>query len=606
MEKHGILSRHIILSESSVPIYGIILIQGEIIQDIIRLENSFPPEQAKSKFTQWKIIDFSDSYISPGIIDLSVRKEWENYESLTKAAISGGTTFILEEPSFHDNPENSEELYCDIGKVQVINDVNLNFIDDGALAIKGYLYQPSHGVETLSRVEDALEISERVGVTLIIDPNLPDPRMLYMASPLRLEKTGDHMDKEVNTCNVYAAAFSKNTESGEPSEESEEEEKSCTTSLRENDIQIFKSIIEDMNNESLAAKATLRLSDMSTLKDKREDSLKSDSSLKSLKSHKHKGSKTIFDDLDKKIKENEKNIDVISMAEKNTYQFSGSTQYNKPTELKNNARRRPPTLSLNSSKKVQAKTDYTFYLANCPESWETDGVDSILSKIHQNAKIHFQGISSASAINKIRQKSETAKQLTCEIPASHLFFNNSNIGSHDTRFKTSPPIRSTSNFNLLWELLKMRGICSISSAHVCIDKVHKALETASFQNALNGVCSLGFSLQAVWTTINIPMARVEQLEHYLVRLSKWLSLNPAKILGLADRGSIAKGKVADLIVWTPYCRNLAKASEHYAELNVFDGKELMGEIEKVYIRGNIAYDMGTFFKHGKVVKRISS
>lgn len=604
MEKHGILSRHIILSDLSLPIYGIILIQGEVIQDIIQLESSFPPEQVKSKFSQWKITDFSDSYISPGIIDLNTRKEYESYETMTKAAISGGTTFILEEPSFHENTENPQELYCDVGRMQAINDSNLECIDENALAIKGYLYKPCHGVEALNNIEAAIEISNKKNVPLFVDPNLPDPRMLYMASPLRLEKTGDHMDLKVNPSTTYAAAFSNNPESGEPSEESEEE-KSCTTSLRENEIKIFKSIMEEIHHDNQKAKATSRLSDMSTLLDEREDSLRSDSSLKALKSHKSKGSKTIFDDLDKKIRENEKNIEVLSMAEKNTYQFSGSTQYNIDTESKKETRRRPPTLSISSSKKVQVKTDYTFYLANCPESWETEGVDSILSKINKNAKIHFQGLSSASAINKIRQKSETIKNLTCEIPASHLFFNNLNIEPHDTRFKTAPPIRSSSNFNLIWDLLKMRGICSISSAHVCIDEVHKAIETASFQNALNGICCLGFTLQAIWTTINIPMARTEQLEHYLVRLSKWLSLHPAKILGLKNRGCIGKGKLADLIVWTPYCRTVGRIRELYGGLNVFEGKELMGEIEKVYIRGHLAYDMGEFFKFGRVEKRSS-
>ena len=627
MEKHGILSRHIIVSDSSTPIYGIILIQGEVIQDIIQLEQSFPAEQAKLKFSQWKITDYSDFHISPGIIDLNVRREWDSYESLTKSAISSGTTFILEQPSYYNHSSQPEELFCDIGSVHVLNDSNLDSVPEEALALKAFIFQPSHGIEALTNIRKAIDLACDSHLPLLIDPNLPDPRMLYMASPLRLENSEEHKDKEVNTLNCYAAAFAQGNESDE-NEENEEsisyETGPSTLSLRDSDIDCLKTLHEKIIRET----AGLRLSDISSLIEKRDDSLslesfkpettdlehykpeilKSDSSSKSLKSHKKKSSKTIYDDLDKRVAGNSKNIEVICMAEKNTYQFSGSTQFslnseNKKTETN---RRRPPTLAINSAPKAQAKTDYTFYLANCPESWEAEGVEYILSKIPNNVKIHFQGVSSATAINIIRQKSETFKQISCEIPASHLFFNNSNISSHDTRFKSTPPIRNTSNFNLLWDLLKMRGITCISSQHSFIQKSHKAIESQSFQNALNGLCSLGFSMQAVWSTINIPITKVEQLEHYLVRLSKWFSLSPAKVLNLTNRGSIGKGKLADLVIWTPYCRSLGKGNEFYQDLSLFDGKEMFGVIHKVYLRGVLAYDNGNYVKAGKRVERIKN
>ena len=625
MEKHGILSRHIILCDSSTPIYGIILIQGEVIQDIIQLEPSFPTEQVQLKFSQWKITDYSDYYISPGIIDLNVRREWDTYESLTKSAISGGTTFILEQPSFYNTSNSPEELYCDVGSVHVLNDSNLDSVPEGTLALKAFIFQPSHNIEALTNLRKALDLSIETHLPLFIDPNLPDPRMLYMASPLRLEKNEEHKEKEVSTLNCYAAAFAQGNESEDNSEENEESVsygvEPSTLSLRDSDIDCLKTFNEKVIREA----AGLRLSDISTLIPNRDDSLKleslkseivileliksdtlkSDSSSKSLKTHKKKSSKTIYDDLDKRVAGNSKNIEVLCMAEKNTYQFSGSTQFsaNPSGQKPLTPRQRPPTLALNTGSKVQAKTDYTFYLANCPESWETEGVDYILSKIPSNCKIHVQGVSSAAALNKIRQKSETFKQLTCEIPASHLFFNNSNISPHDTRFKSTPPIRNTSNFNLLWDLLKMRGIPCISSQHSYIEKSHKAVESRSFQNALNGLCSLGFSLQAVWSTINIPISKVEQLEHYLVRLSKWLSLSPAKVLDLATRGSIGKGKLADLVVWTPYCRSVAKGNEFYEDLAIFDGKEVFGAVHKVYLRGQVAYDEGSYVKVGKRVAR---
>jgi dihydroorotase-like cyclic amidohydrolase len=89
------------------------------------------------------------------------------------------------------------------------------------------------------------------------------------------------------------------------------------------------------------------------------------------------------------------------------------------------------------------------------------------------------------------------------------------------------------------------------------------------------------------------------LDNYIVRLSKWLSLNPAKIIGLdKHRGSIEKHKFADLIIWDPY-----EASENYPyscpETAVFHDLRLSGRISRVYVRGRLVFNEGDFIPAGK-------
>ena len=52
MEKIAILSRHIVLCNELYPVHGIIVIQGEMISDIIILDNNLSSEQVLSKFSQ--------------------------------------------------------------------------------------------------------------------------------------------------------------------------------------------------------------------------------------------------------------------------------------------------------------------------------------------------------------------------------------------------------------------------------------------------------------------------------------------------------------------------------------------------------------------------
>ena len=81
----------------------------------------------------------------------------------------------------------------------------------------------------------------------------------------------------------------------------------------------------------------------------------------------------------------------------------------------------------------------------------------------------------------------------------------------------------------------------------------KFLEELSFKKALSGITNAGFSLSAIWSRLKQPLAvRSRRYNHYIIRLAKWMSATPAKILGIDDiRGSIEAGKIADLVVWDP-------------------------------------------------------
>ena len=93
----------------------------------------------------------------------------------------------------------------------------------------------------------------------------------------------------------------------------------------------------------------------------------------------------------------------------------------------------------------------------------------------------------------------------------------------------------------------------------------------------------------------MPVCSYEQLEHYIIRLAKWLSLYPAKILGIDNkRGSIEKGKFADLIIWNPRQKFRVQNNYDYSDTSPFLNQELLGKIHRVYLRGKIAYDNEAF------------
>lgn len=81
-------------------------------------------------------------------------------------------------------------------------------------------------------------------------------------------------------------------------------------------------------------------------------------------------------------------------------------------------------------------------------------------------------------------------------------------------------------------------------------------------------------------------------------------MHPAKLLGIEHiRGSIERGKFADLIIWNPYQQVRGHSYSGMPETCIYEGREMMGQIIKVLVRGMEVYDNGTFQAYGEYLKR---
>jgi dihydroorotase-like cyclic amidohydrolase len=629
MVRLGLISRHIVLTESTdkrfaYPLEGVILIEDEIIIDIVITDSNVTIEGIKTLYNDWNLVDYSDYYISPGIIDLNTRVEWETYASLTREAVKGGVTVVVVEPGYYNSNIVSNELYCDLVQVQVM-DENTSFDDlpNDIGVLKGYLYPPSTNIKSIINLDFVIHKSQTTGLPVFLDPSLPDPRMLYLASPLRLENYEERNKANVSSSTVFAGAFPEAMEKSSDSEscsDADDPPPLKATSLQTEEIKkIFnhhRSISDEEGPNLQKFLPGIVISEENEI----------DSSPKvPLVFKSKKIPHNIYNDLDSRIRASQQNIEDLCIAERSTYSYSGSTSFIKIDVPKKSASLsllcvqteepgppllqspssagrvgRPAPIQIKTEIKPDVSKEYTYYLANYPEHWECNGIEKVLDCINSNYKIHFCSMSSAAAINKVRQARKKFQELTCEISIPNLYFTSASVLNGDTRFKNNPPIRNPGNCNLLWDLLKMKGVDCISSSHAFISTSHKI--TGNFQQALNGISSIGCTLQSVWHVLNLPVSKPQQLEHYIVRLSKWLSLYPAKVLKLdSKRGSIDIGKYADLIVWNPWERYRLNQTYAYESTSPFVNQELMGKIYVVYIRGKVVFQGFITCPLGKII-----
>ena len=642
MSKKAFISKHIVLTtqtHSTTPVYGIILIDDEIIYDTIIIDSGVPVSVVLEKYQEWNPEDVSDLYISPGIIDLNTRIEWESYTELTKAGIAGGVTVALLESGYYNEVPPSGKMYCDIAKVatlEISTMESIPFLEQrGYLAVKGYLFPPCSTVQCIpANLQPIFEEIVNTRLTLIVDPNLPDPRSLHAVSPYRFRQLQDRLLKDTDY-NSSSAAFSELIEPSDEENQEENEERLTQDSLplylqskrqvSYDQISGVPYISKDVSPGLGQKKNSRNTTELALEIDKLKE-IDQDFARQVKRNVKRHGSNTIYDSLNARVKESQMTIRNLSIAELETYKGAGTTEYLgtavlKPSALKQpdpvpvqpasapsllQRRKLPVPLSLEVKQLQKKDNTYSMHMANYSHFWEISGIDKLIASLNKfPCRVHICNVSSAASLNKIRQAKETHPNLTCEIPASHLIFSSRSIPESDTRFKLSPPIRNQGNTNLLWDLLKMKGIDVVTSNHACIEPKYK-LTNGSFQKAANGIPAIGYTLQSVWTTLNGPISSSSQLEHYIVRLAKWMSLHPAEVLSISStRGSISKGKFADLILWKPFEKYVVRNEmSPFPEISPFLGMEFYGKIQSVYLRGRLAFNQGKFKDHGRFVQRI--
>jgi dihydropyrimidinase len=115
----------------------------------------------------------------------------------------------------------------------------------------------------------------------------------------------------------------------------------------------------------------------------------------------------------------------------------------------------------------------------------------------------------------------------------------------------------------------------------------KELGAGNFTRIPNGLPAVGDRLPVFWT-YGVGAGKITP--NQFVALT---STNPAKIFGLYPRkGTLAPGADADLVIWAPRRRLTygVQHAHHRTDYNLFEGWEIEGYPEKVFLRGRLLVD----------------
>ncbi len=198
------------------------------------------------------------------------------------------------------------------------------------------------------------------------------------------------------------------------------------------------------------------------------------------------------------------------------------------------------------------------------------------------ARLHVAHVSTAEALKAVRRGKRSKSQVTCEVTPHHFTLTDADVRDYDSNFKMNPPLRSASDLEAILVALADGTIDAIATDHAPHAPHEKIIE---FERAAFGVTGLETALALAITRLHlkhrIPLTRVVEL----------LTAGPARVFSLKGRGSLARGRPADVTIFDPKKRWTfhAAASRSQARNTPFDGWQLTGKVVATIVGGGMVY-----------------
>lgn len=236
-----------------------------------------------------------------------------------------------------------------------------------------------------------------------------------------------------------------------------------------------------------------------------------------------------------------------------------------------------------------------------------------------NSPVYIVHMNMAGEVDMLKYARERGVPVMGETCPPYLFFTIDDLRKPDgAKWICSPPMRSKEDNARIWEGLSEGILQTIGTDHCPFfydgtkpivyegGKVAipgKELGKDDFTKIPNGLPGIQDRMPVLWTYgVRAGKITANQFVAYM-------STNPAKIFGLYPRkGALIPGADADVVIWDPAKKvKYGVAMSHQrTDYNLYEGWELTGYPEKVFLRGEMIVDGNVWMGKrgsGKFLKR---
>ncbi len=220
-----------------------------------------------------------------------------------------------------------------------------------------------------------------------------------------------------------------------------------------------------------------------------------------------------------------------------------------------------------------------------------------------DASLYIVHMNTAIGADMLKYARERGAKVMGETCPPYLFFTIDHMRQTDgAKWICSPPMRSEADNLRLWQAVERGEMQTIATDHCPfffdgtqpidyegeqIAIPGKELGVGDFTKIPNGLPGVGDRLPVMWTE-GVVKGRITPNQFVAMT-----STNPAKIFGMYPRkGALLPGSDADIVIWNPErkVKYGVEMAHHRTDYNLFEGWELKGYPEKVFLRGKLIVD----------------
>lgn len=223
------------------------------------------------------------------------------------------------------------------------------------------------------------------------------------------------------------------------------------------------------------------------------------------------------------------------------------------------------------------------------------------------APLYLVHMNVAGEVDMLAYARENGLQVMGETCPQYLFFTEDDLRRPDgAKWICSPPMRSRLDNERLWQGLQDGTIQAVATDHCPFyfdgtrPIVYEGREVAipgkelgreDFTLIPNGLPGVGDRLPVLWTH-GVVGGRMTPNQFVALNCT-----NPARIFGLYPRkGTLVPGADADIVIWDPasVIDYGVERARHRTDYNLYEGWELNGYPEQVFLRGKLIVDHETW------------
>jgi dihydroorotase len=207
--------------------------------------------------------------------------------------------------------------------------------------------------------------------------------------------------------------------------------------------------------------------------------------------------------------------------------------------------------------------------------------DIILAR-ESEARVHIAHMSVKGAVDLLKKAKKEKVKVTAEVTPHHLFLTDASLENFDTSLKVNPPLRSREDVQALIDAVKEGWIDAFATDHAPHTPDEKDVE---LDHAPFGIAGLETA---------VPLLIDKLVNKNIISLGRFvemISTNPARILGLENKGQIRVGLDADLTILKLHQEIIVDTSQFRSKgrNNPFQGWKLKGSPVMTIVGGKIVY-----------------